>query len=187
MPWHSGSCRVWIHSKTCIWHDKSTHSNLVLWWKQYVIFIFYVFDALNRVFLTYNAREIFSKFYFYGPGKEIYVLIRETVYLCKSISRSLLMQCLSIVVNMYTESQMISMSYSSIYSLSQVINFHLSQSVSKIYCLEINRVVIPNHISFIKLKKVLLRKFNFAESSYLPDIVGITRKRNLIRFAFKVC
>ena len=27
VPWHSGNYRVWIHSKTCIWHDKNIQSN----------------------------------------------------------------------------------------------------------------------------------------------------------------
>ena len=25
VPWHSGNYRVWIHSETCKWHDKSIH------------------------------------------------------------------------------------------------------------------------------------------------------------------
>ena len=27
VPWHSGNCRVWIHSQTGTWHDKNTQSN----------------------------------------------------------------------------------------------------------------------------------------------------------------
>ena len=27
VPWHSGNCRVWIHSLTCTWHDKNKQSN----------------------------------------------------------------------------------------------------------------------------------------------------------------
>ena len=27
VPWHSGNCRVWIHSQTRTWHDKNTQSN----------------------------------------------------------------------------------------------------------------------------------------------------------------
>ena len=26
-PWHSGNCRVWIHSQTRTWHDKNIQSN----------------------------------------------------------------------------------------------------------------------------------------------------------------
>ena len=26
-PWHSGNCRVWIHSQIRTWHDKNTQSN----------------------------------------------------------------------------------------------------------------------------------------------------------------
>ena len=52
--------------------------------------------------------------------------------------KSLLIQCVSIVANMSTESQVINMSYTNSYSHSIVIKFHLSHSVSEIYCLEIN-------------------------------------------------
>ena len=27
VPWHSGNCRVWIHSQTRTWHDKNIQSN----------------------------------------------------------------------------------------------------------------------------------------------------------------
>ena len=27
VSWHSGNCRVWIHSQTRTWHDKNTQSN----------------------------------------------------------------------------------------------------------------------------------------------------------------
>ena len=27
IPWHSGNCRVWIHSQTRTWHDKNIQSN----------------------------------------------------------------------------------------------------------------------------------------------------------------
>ena len=27
VPWHSGNCRVWIHSQTRTWHDKNMQSN----------------------------------------------------------------------------------------------------------------------------------------------------------------
>ena len=27
VPWHSGNYRLWIHSETCMWHDKNIHSN----------------------------------------------------------------------------------------------------------------------------------------------------------------
>ena len=28
VPWHSGNYRVWIHSKTCAWHDKNIQWNI---------------------------------------------------------------------------------------------------------------------------------------------------------------
>ena len=28
VPWHSGNCRVWIHSETRTWHDKNIQSNV---------------------------------------------------------------------------------------------------------------------------------------------------------------
>ena len=28
VPWHSGNCRVWIHSETRTWHDKNIQSSL---------------------------------------------------------------------------------------------------------------------------------------------------------------
>ena len=30
VPWHSGNCRVWIHSERRTWHDKNIQSNLYL-------------------------------------------------------------------------------------------------------------------------------------------------------------
>ena len=27
IPWHSGNCRVWIHSQTRMWHDQNIQSN----------------------------------------------------------------------------------------------------------------------------------------------------------------
>ena len=27
VPWHSGNYRLWIHSKTCAWHDRNIQSN----------------------------------------------------------------------------------------------------------------------------------------------------------------
>ena len=30
VPWHSGNCRVWIHSQTRTWHDKNIQSRAVL-------------------------------------------------------------------------------------------------------------------------------------------------------------
>ena len=27
VPWHSGNYRMWIHSETCLWHDKNKQSN----------------------------------------------------------------------------------------------------------------------------------------------------------------
>ena len=27
VPWHSGNYRVWIHTETCMWHDKNIESN----------------------------------------------------------------------------------------------------------------------------------------------------------------
>ena len=27
VPWHSGNCRVWIHSEMCMWHDNNIQSN----------------------------------------------------------------------------------------------------------------------------------------------------------------
>ena len=106
--------------------------------KQYVIFIFDVFDTLNRVFLTCNVGERFWQLYFYENRKETYVCFDQTSCLSISMFKSLLIQGVSIVANMSTESQVINMSYTNSYSRSIVIKFHLSHSVSKIYCLEIN-------------------------------------------------
>ena len=32
VPWHSGNCRVWIHSEMHMWHDNNTHSNAPYRW-----------------------------------------------------------------------------------------------------------------------------------------------------------
>ena len=45
VPWHSGNCRVWIHSETRTWHDKSIQS---IWdsnmrisvWKKSIFYYF---------------------------------------------------------------------------------------------------------------------------------------------------
>ena len=29
VPWHAGNYRVWIHSQTCMWHDKNIQSDLL--------------------------------------------------------------------------------------------------------------------------------------------------------------
>ena len=45
VPWHSGNCRVWIHSETRTWHDKSIQSiwdsNMrISFWKKSIFYYF---------------------------------------------------------------------------------------------------------------------------------------------------
>ena len=46
VPWHSGNYRVWIHSETCMWHDKNIRSTVKQIWKPYQA------SKIYRAFLT---------------------------------------------------------------------------------------------------------------------------------------
>ena len=46
VPWHSGNYRVWIHSETCMWHDKNIQSTVKQIWKPYLA------RKIYRAFLT---------------------------------------------------------------------------------------------------------------------------------------
>ena len=57
VPWHSGNCRVWIHSETGAWHDKNTQSSSFIPWKQRVFFRFTDDKHRNLLYLTARSSK----------------------------------------------------------------------------------------------------------------------------------
>ena len=57
--WHSGNSRLWIHSKTRMWHDKNTQSPCPC-------HPYYIFSTFNRIH-TFHGKFLFVAIETYAP------------------------------------------------------------------------------------------------------------------------